>query len=171
MPSDDQRMKAFVSYARSSSDVQAARRLSAALERIGIRAWVDEQQLHPGDNWYKGIGEALSEAQAMIVLVTPASMKSEWVSRELGYALAHTRLANRVIAVFVGKGNQGSLPWFIGRLPHVLLNSNEDRAAAEIADHLKHAGKRTAAGGASRARAGVTRKRREARPTRRAQSA
>lgn len=78
-------MKIFLSHA--PEDKELARDLATRLSEHGFDVWFDEWQLMPGDNFAKRIGEALEESDAMVVLVSPAAMKSNWVRGEINFAL------------------------------------------------------------------------------------
>jgi hypothetical protein len=62
-------MQVFISH--SSKDTPVARQLARRLSKAGLKAWFAEDEILPGDNWAKKIGEALEESDLMVVLVTP----------------------------------------------------------------------------------------------------
>jgi len=69
----------FISYVRE--DIEAARRLAAALTEIGGDVWLDERRLQPGDRWE---GEILASVRRGIRLFLPlVSRQTE--AREEGY--------------------------------------------------------------------------------------
>ena len=78
-------MRVYLSFVQQ--DRKWADDLTNRLGKLGFDVWNFGRDVLPGDNLGNKIGRALEEADAMIVLVTPASMKSEWVSREIEYAL------------------------------------------------------------------------------------
>src|SRR6266446_4006827 len=72
-----QATKVFLSY--SAEDRKVARALASRLAEAGFETWDPAAALFPGDNWALRIGQALQESDAMVVLVSPDSMKSESV--------------------------------------------------------------------------------------------
>ena len=84
----------FISYSRK--DFYFAESLAFHLDREGIRTWLDANHLAPGGDWAAEIDHALDEAQAVVLVVTPDSMRSEYVRREWQRALAQ---ADRMILV------------------------------------------------------------------------
>ncbi len=69
----------FISYVRE--DIEAARRLAAAIARIGGDVWLDERRLQPGDRWE---GEILASVRRGVRLFLPlVSRQTE--AREEGY--------------------------------------------------------------------------------------
>jgi hypothetical protein len=76
----------FLSY--SSRDREFARRLCTDLERSGVAVWLDEAELRIGDSIIVRIAEAIAGVDFLVVLLSPASVESVWVKRELELALS-----------------------------------------------------------------------------------
>ena len=74
----------FISYARE--DQAYARELAADLRSRGFGVWMDDR-IDFGDRWWQTIVQATRTSAAVIVVMTPAAEKSEWVERELMLAL------------------------------------------------------------------------------------
>jgi hypothetical protein len=77
--------KAFISH--SLADKEIAEQLATDLLRKGIDAWFDKWEIMPGDSLRRKIEQGISEASHFIVLLTPNSLRSEWVQTELDAAL------------------------------------------------------------------------------------
>lgn len=69
----------FISYARE--DKAMAREIQLGLERVGVQVWWDEK-LQLGRAFDKPIVDALNGADAVLVLWSRSSIRSEWVQRE-----------------------------------------------------------------------------------------
>ena len=104
----------FISAAKS--DNAWARDLSERLEKAGIDTWVPVAEILPGANWSREIGRALDRADAMVVLVSPDAMKSDWVRREIQFALGEERFENRLIPVQVRRTPSDDIPWILREL-------------------------------------------------------
>ena len=65
----------FISYSRK--DFYFAESLAFHLAERGIANWLDANHLAPGREWSEEIDRALDEAQTVVVVVTPASVRSE----------------------------------------------------------------------------------------------
>jgi hypothetical protein len=134
-------MRIFISH--SQSDAAAARRLAEELEQAGHEPWVAESQILPGDNWAEVVGRALSDAEAMVILLTPDALRSEWVRREISYALANERFEGRLFPVSVGPADRlahEQVPWVLNSFHWLSLDAGqEDEAARQIADALSQA--------------------------------
>ena len=85
----------FLSYARD--DVDAAKQLADGLAQAGHDVWWD-RHLHGGSRFDREIEEALSNAEAVVVLWSKASLDSAWVKDEA----AEARDSERLVPVSVG---------------------------------------------------------------------
>jgi hypothetical protein len=82
----------FISYMRE--DAEAARRLQAAITRMGGHAWLDERRLGAGDQWEKEILTAIGETVRLFVPVVSANTERRregYVFREWSEALGRSR--------------------------------------------------------------------------------
>lgn len=127
-------MKVFISHAHN--DKPLARRLAFELQRAGFDVWHDEMVL-PGDNWAHEIGKNLEEAEAMVVLLTPASLNSKTVRDELKYALGAENYSHRLIPVVVGSPEEHTekkIPWILRRLNVINLpeHGNDEEGLQQI---------------------------------------
>jgi len=75
----------FVSH--TSSDKRFAERLAIALRAIGYNVWYADWAIEPGDSIIEKIEAGLAEHDTLLILLSPASIKSEWVKRELNSAI------------------------------------------------------------------------------------
>ena len=74
-------MKAFISH--SSIDKPFVERLATDLRiREGIDAWLDKWEILPGDRIPKKLEEGLSSAGIFVLVLSPDSVNSQWVSYE-----------------------------------------------------------------------------------------
>jgi len=74
----------FISYARK--DVEFAQKLNADLQRHGVTTWIDELGIRGGEDWPNRIATAIEGCKAMLVILSPDSVASRWVQRELAFA-------------------------------------------------------------------------------------
>lgn len=77
---------AFISY--SSKDDEFAKELKRRLEGLKRRRmciWRDKEDLSSGEPWARGIDNALREVALVILVVSPDSMKSAYVTYEWRY--------------------------------------------------------------------------------------
>ena len=132
-------MKVFMSYAHS--DEPLARRVFDILKEAGLEVWDGTREVMPGDNWAAKVSEALQESQAMVVLLTPNAMRSNWVRSEIEYALGEVRFRNRLIPVVMGNPDElkkEDVPWILWTLKTIRLeHANEEEGIKEIARTLQ----------------------------------
>jgi hypothetical protein len=113
----------YVYISHASADEKIAQRVAGALRGAGFRVW-DESEILPGDNWGEKLGEALREADAMVVLLTPASLRAWNVSSEIGYALTQANYRNRLIPVVAAPPERlprEQIPWVLRKLEMIDL--------------------------------------------------
>jgi uncharacterized protein YjbI with pentapeptide repeats len=75
----------FISY--SHADKLFARRLHDALQARGIRCWLDEKQLLPGDDIHLEVDEAVRLWDKVLLCCSETSLASWWVDKEVRKAL------------------------------------------------------------------------------------
>jgi hypothetical protein len=74
----------FISY--SHTDKAFARKLHDTLQSKGIRCWLDEHQLLPGDDIYHEVDRGIRLWDKMLLCCSESSLKSWWVDNEIGTA-------------------------------------------------------------------------------------
>lgn len=125
--------RVFVSY--DNADLAVARQVAKQLEDAGHKVWFAEDSVFPGDNWAQLVGKALDKSDAMVVLISPASMKSDWVRREIDFALSSPRYRGRLIPVIVRPTSD--IPWILKRFPKVHIGKHIAEAGRKIADYVQ----------------------------------
>jgi len=78
--------KAFVSYSRADTDFVL--RLCQDLRAAGASIWLDQLDIHPGEDWDEAIERGLFECGRMLAVLSPKSVSSQNVLDEIGYALS-----------------------------------------------------------------------------------
>ena len=92
-------MNVFISY--SHTDEEWADMLREQLQRLGtdkIFVWDPASEISPGENWALKYGRALEQSDAVVVLLSPDSVKSDWVRHEIEYVLSSPKFRDRLIS-------------------------------------------------------------------------
>lgn len=107
----------FLSHA--STDRRFVRRLARALSARGIRAWYSEHNLVGAQQWHDEIGKALGQCDWFIVVLSPQAVASEWVKRELLFALQARRYRRRIVPLLHRACDWGRLSWTLDSFQRV----------------------------------------------------
>jgi hypothetical protein len=139
-------MKVFISYA--GTDVRAAETVAAALSKRGLEPWI-AANAKVGGELHKSVTNALEESDAMVVLVSPDAMRSQWVQSEIELALTTPRFKDRLIPLLVRPTTEGSIPWILNTFQITDLPTSPagvERVVAQVVERLKAKGARTSDG-------------------------
>ena len=74
----------FISY--STKDQEFADRLFADLQTRGVRCWFAPHHISGGKKLHEQIDEAIRLHERLLLILSPASMESEWVKTEIAKA-------------------------------------------------------------------------------------
>jgi type III secretory pathway component EscV len=109
------RLKVFLSH--SSADADLARRLALDLQSANVDVWLDQWELKVGEEIAGGIEKGVDEAEFVVVLLTRASVASDWVNREWRRKfLDETRTES--ISVVPVRGETCEIPDFLAQRSH-----------------------------------------------------
>jgi hypothetical protein len=119
---------AFFSYSREDSDF--AKKLAADLKSTGASVWMDQLDIEPGVRWDDAVSQALESSPRVLVILSPASAKSENVSDEVSFALSKQK---HVIPVLY---RECDVPFRLARLQYVDFRTNYNTALQELTGAL-----------------------------------
>src|SRR5260370_42433663 len=75
----------FISYMHDDGDFTEI--LNTRIKSAGFETWIDDDKLHAGEDWRAEIDEAIKNALALIVIMSPEAKASEYVTYEWSFAL------------------------------------------------------------------------------------
>ncbi len=75
----------FISY--KHEDVEFANILIRQIQNAGFKVWIDAEQIRAGENWREAINLAIRDAFALVLVMTPETKSSEYVTYEWAFAL------------------------------------------------------------------------------------
>jgi hypothetical protein len=125
----------FISYKREYASNVFVSRMSKHLEKAGFELWIDTAELQAGEDWREAIDQAIRDSLALIVVLTPDAVASQYVTYEWAFAFGvgkdvipilyrdaelHPRLAGRHYLDFTER-SKSHYPWdrLIARLVQI----------------------------------------------------
>lgn len=122
----------FISYARSDSG--EAERLVKSLRAINVTGWLDQADIAAGESISSAVRDAIVRSSAVVVLLSPNSLRSEWVQFEIGAAEA---LEKKIIPVIVSGEHLEK------ELPDILMERKwieaRNRKSTDVVRDIEHA--------------------------------
>lgn len=109
-PQESTSPKVFVSHA--GEDKRFVEDFAAGLRENNIDAWVDSWELLPGDSIIDKIfEEAIGRAEAVIIVISEASVEKPWVREELNTSKAREIAGKlKIIPVVIDEAGEGKMP-------------------------------------------------------------
>jgi hypothetical protein len=109
----------FLSH--SARDRGVATRLCDVLREHGVPVWYAPSDLIGAQQWHDEIGRALRRCDWFAVILSPSSLASMWVRRELGYALLDPRYDQRIVPILHRPCDPAKLPWTLHAMQRIDL--------------------------------------------------
>src|SRR5215211_7534113 len=79
----------FISYSRE--DAEFALKLAKDLRSSGIKLWLDQLDIPPGERWDRAVEEALKACPCLLVILSPAAVVSHNVMDEVSFGLGENK--------------------------------------------------------------------------------
>lgn len=108
--SDHKKPSVFLSYCRQ--DKRFARKLSSDLELFGVKVWIDEVEIKIGDSLIEKIRQGIDQVDYFAVVLSPSSVNSEWVKKEVDIA-TNQEIEGRKVKVLPLLLSDCEIPWFL----------------------------------------------------------
>jgi hypothetical protein len=130
----------FISYSHTGKDIVDA--LTARFELDDIAYWRDDKDLLVGDVIDKAVSKGIQQAVLFLIVLTPGSINSRWVERELDEAAHEEIETGKVILPVVSKNlTEDQIPRRLRRKLYVDLSGQNfdagyDRLLRSIRSHL-----------------------------------
>ena len=120
----------FISH--SSQDQEFVTTLVAMLDRHGIPIWYSKTNIRGAQQWHDEIGNALSRCDWFLLVLSPRSLPSMWVKRELLYALQQDRLVGKIVPIMYKSCDYERLSWVLSSLQVVDFQQDFEAASREL---------------------------------------
>lgn len=134
-PTEEQKVpSAFISY--SSQDSKFAERLATDLKKRELGVWFDRWEIRVGDSLTEKIGRGIRENDYLIVVLSPHSVASEWVRKELSEAMQREIKEKRVVVLPVLL-KSCELPAFLPDKKYADFRRSYEEGLAELVRGIK----------------------------------
>jgi hypothetical protein len=110
----------YLSYA--AADEKVAEQVRRRLRTDGFGVF-DPADVRLGENWAQAISQGLEQARAMVILLSPDSVKSPNVLHEIGFALGSKNFDGRVLPVIVKP--TAEIPWFLQTMKYLRITHGD----------------------------------------------
>jgi TIR domain len=122
----------------NSQDKPMVRLLNETLKNGGIRTWLDEDQIHPGDVWQDKLEAIISNIAACLVIVGDSGF-GPWQDQERrAFISEFVNRGCKIIPVLIGKlTTPPELPLFLKQFMWSDLREDDGRQVAKIIAALR----------------------------------
>lgn len=118
----------FISYSRK--DKEFALKFARELKSAGYLVWLDQLDIPTGARWDDAVERALRECEIFLIILTTASISSENVKDEIGYAIDHGK---RIVPVLL---EECEIPLRLRRFQYVDFREMKFGEGIKRAEHL-----------------------------------
>lgn len=115
----------YINYSRK--DIEFARRLTAEFPKYNLDFWVDWEGIPPTVDWWKEIERGIEEADCMLFLVSPDSVKSKICLQEIDVAVKNGK---RIVPIAIREIMIEEAPRAIMHLNWIFFREGDDFNAA-----------------------------------------
>ncbi len=119
----------FISYSRKNKEI--ALELAQRLQEQGVAVWLDLLNLEPGTHWDIAIQNALEEANAVLVLLSPPAVASTYVLSEIDCALEQKK---KIVPLLL---EECRVPLLLRRVQYIDCNQSLEEGFLVLLEDLK----------------------------------
>ena len=106
--------------------------MAELLRRHGIPNWYSDVNIVGAQQWHDEIGAALRRCDWLIVLLSPQSVESIWVKREVLFALKDHRYNERIVPVLYQPCDYDQLSWTLSLLQLVDFTQDFNQGCRDL---------------------------------------
>lgn len=129
-PSQRANRRIFLSH--SDKDRSFVVRLARVLEQHKIPYWYSAKHVAGAQQWHDEIGRALAQCDWFLVVLTPDAVRSQWVKRELLFALDEDRYSQRIIPLLRKPCKYSRLSWTLPAFQLVDFTADFDAGCRQL---------------------------------------
>jgi len=122
--------EAFLSH--SSRDRSFVDKLVRVLRAHGVPVWHSSTNIVGAKQWHDEIGKALARCDWFVLVLSPHSVTSKWVKRELLYALNDSRYESRIVPLLYMSCKYATLSWTLEEFQFVDFSTDFDDGCRQL---------------------------------------
>jgi hypothetical protein len=128
------KLKIFLSYSRT--DAAFAQELLEALELLGFDAYLDKEDIAPGEPWEERLSSLIRLADTVVFVISPSSLASEHCTWEMEET---ARAGKRLVPVMLAAVPDNEVPERLRRLNYVFFSHGQSfaKSLGELARALR----------------------------------
>jgi hypothetical protein len=123
---------AEVFLSHSSKDQRFASRLAAVFGRHGVKVFYSKTNIRGAQQWHDEIGHALARCDWFVLVLSPAAVRSEWVKRELVYALQSKRYRRHIAPLLLKPCKIDKLSWTLLGFESIDFRTSFEKGSEEL---------------------------------------
>lgn len=108
-PKEGPQKEVFLSH--SNKDRRFVGHLARVLKGHKVRYWYSAAHILGAKQWHDEIGRALRRCEWFLIILTPDSVRSQWVKREMLFALDDIRYNERIVPLLLKPCDYSRLSW------------------------------------------------------------
>jgi hypothetical protein len=97
-----------------------------------LPVWYSPTEIIGAQQWHDEIGAALDRCDWFLIVLSPHGVKSEWVRREVLFALNDPRYNGRIAPLIAKKCDSRKLSWTLGALQYIDFTPSFSAGAREL---------------------------------------
>jgi len=127
-------MRVFISH--SYLDKPVVDRIVSRLGAAGHDVWIDSLKLSPGDSFKQKIAEGIETADALVVVISSNSFRSQWVQQEF-FAIALQQISKREHRIIPVKIDRSDVPSYFDNRVYLDLFENFEAGLDRLVETLR----------------------------------
>ncbi len=122
--------EAFLSH--SSADQEFVTSISEMMQKHGVPFWYSKTNILGAQQWHDEIGAALNRCDWFLLVLSPNSVQSMWVKRELLFALQQNRFADKIVPVLYQPCDFATLSWILPSFQVIDFHQDFDNGCRDL---------------------------------------
>ena len=123
-------VRIFLSH--SAKDRRFVERLAGILDDHNLPYWHSQRHIIGAQQWHDEIGKALAKSNWFVLVLSPASAKSNWVKHELLFALDEKAYEGHIVVLSLRRAKFKKLSWTLTQSQWIDFTGGFDRGCRAL---------------------------------------